>query len=368
MRLTLTPLMDTQTSPLLKSFTITAWGYKGALASKFVNGGTGQVGAVGEAPRPEPRRRVRGPPRSQARDRRRAHATDDRRRDRERTPCSRRASRTRRLDACSRESRSSVHSPSPTRSGKSPFGLVGRYDHVKPSVSSTGFATPPPSSNAYHFLIGRPVLRSDPEGAAGARLSGSARGGQRCVERAAEPEQGLLRALRHQLLTATRMVSRGHARARERRPAIGLQEHPGERRLPAADPVDHSLRRRTHLNPRTSPRDAPRRTTAGTRRSASRARSERASGSCPSRRRRGASRRADRVEAWRLRSGSRDRRGAAGRRPSRRVCPQGRAWPSRRRFRESAAVQSSREPSPLKVCSNARHPWQRTARRETTVV
>ena len=30
---------------------------------------------------------------------------------------------------------------------------MGRYDHVKPSVSSTGFATPPSSSNAYHVLI-----------------------------------------------------------------------------------------------------------------------------------------------------------------------------------------------------------------------
>ena len=48
-RLTLTPLLNTAASSLLQTFTITAWGYKGAAASGFVNGGTGQVGAVGEA-------------------------------------------------------------------------------------------------------------------------------------------------------------------------------------------------------------------------------------------------------------------------------------------------------------------------------
>ena len=32
-----------------RRFTITAWGYKGATASTFVNGGMGQVGAVGDA-------------------------------------------------------------------------------------------------------------------------------------------------------------------------------------------------------------------------------------------------------------------------------------------------------------------------------
>src|SRR5215218_4083500 len=49
LRLTLTPLANTPASSLLQTFTITAWGYKGATASTFVNGGVGQVGAVGEA-------------------------------------------------------------------------------------------------------------------------------------------------------------------------------------------------------------------------------------------------------------------------------------------------------------------------------
>jgi hypothetical protein len=39
-------------------------------------------------------------------------------------------------------------------SGKSSVGLVGRYDHVSPTTSTTGFATAPSTSNAYHTLIG----------------------------------------------------------------------------------------------------------------------------------------------------------------------------------------------------------------------
>jgi hypothetical protein len=45
-RLTLTPLANSD-SPLLRTATLSAWGYKGALASRFVSGGAGQVGSVG---------------------------------------------------------------------------------------------------------------------------------------------------------------------------------------------------------------------------------------------------------------------------------------------------------------------------------
>src|SRR5258708_17941622 len=48
-RLSLTPLANNKDMPLLQTFTITAWGYKGATASAFVNGGTGQNGPIGEA-------------------------------------------------------------------------------------------------------------------------------------------------------------------------------------------------------------------------------------------------------------------------------------------------------------------------------
>ena len=40
-----------------------------------------------------------------------------------------------------------------TASGRSPFGVVARYDHVKPTVKTNGFASPPAASNGYHNLI-----------------------------------------------------------------------------------------------------------------------------------------------------------------------------------------------------------------------
>ena len=49
-RLSLTPLMGSMSVPaLFRTFTLTGWAYKGALASKFANGGAGQVGPIGEA-------------------------------------------------------------------------------------------------------------------------------------------------------------------------------------------------------------------------------------------------------------------------------------------------------------------------------
>jgi hypothetical protein len=45
-RLTLTPLANS--GGLLSTLAVTAWGYKGAIASRFVAGGAGQVGSVGE--------------------------------------------------------------------------------------------------------------------------------------------------------------------------------------------------------------------------------------------------------------------------------------------------------------------------------
>ena len=45
-RLTLTPLANSK--GLFSTAAITAWGYKGAIASRFVAGGAGQVGTVGE--------------------------------------------------------------------------------------------------------------------------------------------------------------------------------------------------------------------------------------------------------------------------------------------------------------------------------
>ena len=47
-RLTLTPWAS-NADGLLKTLSLSAWAYKGALASRFVSGGTGQVGTVGDA-------------------------------------------------------------------------------------------------------------------------------------------------------------------------------------------------------------------------------------------------------------------------------------------------------------------------------
>lgn len=47
-RVTVRPLAGNRTSPV-RSLALSAWGYKGATASRFVSGGPGQVGSVGEA-------------------------------------------------------------------------------------------------------------------------------------------------------------------------------------------------------------------------------------------------------------------------------------------------------------------------------
>ena len=47
-RVTVRPWRTHTTSPL-RGVALSAWGYKGAIASRFVNGGPGQVGTVGEA-------------------------------------------------------------------------------------------------------------------------------------------------------------------------------------------------------------------------------------------------------------------------------------------------------------------------------
>jgi hypothetical protein len=47
-RVTVRPWRSRAASPL-RGVALSAWGYKGAIASRFVNGGTGQTGAVGDA-------------------------------------------------------------------------------------------------------------------------------------------------------------------------------------------------------------------------------------------------------------------------------------------------------------------------------
>jgi hypothetical protein len=152
-RLSLTPLANQTDLPLLQTFTLTGWGYKGATASTFVNGGAGQIGPVGEAL-----------------DRSRAGVfvgiKDPRlvlggefavRRDGgdagQNTLASPRTGTT-----TSGQLFSALTQIRPfaftNGTGKSPFGLVARYDKVSPSTSTSNVAVPPPTSNSYHTLIG----------------------------------------------------------------------------------------------------------------------------------------------------------------------------------------------------------------------
>ena len=48
-RLAITPFAANKDMPFLNGFVVAPWVYKGALASKFAQGGTGQVGAIGSA-------------------------------------------------------------------------------------------------------------------------------------------------------------------------------------------------------------------------------------------------------------------------------------------------------------------------------
>jgi hypothetical protein len=152
MRLTLTPLMNTPASSLLQTFTITAWGYKGATASTFVNGGVGQVGAVGEA---LDRSRagllvgIRDPKLVLVGELTQRHDGAEAGLNTALSPRVELTSTGRMLSGFT------VVRPFAfaSETGKSPFGLVGRYDHVKPTATTTGFITAPSSSNAYHFLI-----------------------------------------------------------------------------------------------------------------------------------------------------------------------------------------------------------------------
>ena len=151
-RLTLTPLLNSSSASLVQAFTITAWGYKGATASAFVNGGTGQVGAVGE-----------GLDRSRAgifvgiRDPRLVIGGELAQRHDEAETGLNTALAPRVKTSTTGRLLSGVALIRPlafaNASGKSPLGIVGRYDRVTPTVRTTGFTTPPSSSNAYHTLI-----------------------------------------------------------------------------------------------------------------------------------------------------------------------------------------------------------------------
>jgi hypothetical protein len=151
-RLSLTPLANSSASSLLQTFTITAWGYKGATASSFVNGGTGQVGAVGEA---LDRSRagvfvgIRDPKLVIGGELAQRHEGGETGQNTPLVPRVETTTTGRMLSGLTLVRPLAFANAS----GKSPLGLVARYDRITPTVRTTGFTTAPSSSNAYHTLI-----------------------------------------------------------------------------------------------------------------------------------------------------------------------------------------------------------------------
>ena len=153
LRLSLTPLANAS-SALLQTFTVTGWGYKGATASAFVNGGPGQQAPVGEA-----LDRSRGGVFVGLKDPRLILGAElsQRHEGGEQGANTTLAPRTRTEITGRLASAFTVVRPLAFlhESGKSPWGIVARYDAVKPSASTTGYMVPaaPATSNAYHVLI-----------------------------------------------------------------------------------------------------------------------------------------------------------------------------------------------------------------------
>ena len=153
LRLSLTPLANNTDMPLLNTFTISAWGYKGSTASGFVNGGAGQVGAVGEA---LDRSRaglfvgIRDPKLVLAAELAQRHDGGELGANTLLSPRTTTEVTGRVLSAFTVVRPLAFGDPA----GKSAFGVVARYDRVLPSASTTGFVTPPSTDNSYHNIIG----------------------------------------------------------------------------------------------------------------------------------------------------------------------------------------------------------------------
>ena len=151
-RLSLTPLATRTNRVLVQNFTITGWGYKGAVASSFVNGGVGQVGPVGES---LDRSRagvfvgVRDPRLILGGELAFRHDELDVGANTAVAPRTESGSTGRLLSGLTQ-----IRPLAFTNgTGRSPFGIVARYDHVSPSIRTTDVAAPPSTSNSYHNLI-----------------------------------------------------------------------------------------------------------------------------------------------------------------------------------------------------------------------
>jgi hypothetical protein len=154
-RLSVTPLANNKEYPLLQTFTLTGWGYKGATASAFVNGGAGQVGAIGE-----------GLDRSRAgvfiglKDPRLVLGGEFAQRHEDGETGANTVASSRGLSETTGRVLSAFTVVRPfaftSASGKSAFGLVARYDRVTPTAATTSViigGTAPSTANAYHTVI-----------------------------------------------------------------------------------------------------------------------------------------------------------------------------------------------------------------------
>ncbi|MEP6618998.1 MAG: hypothetical protein ABJE47_06785 [bacterium] len=147
-RLTLTPLANNKDMPLLNTFTVSAWGYKGATASACVVAGacatSGQVGEALDRSRAGVLVGIKDPRLVLAAEYAQRHE------DGELTPTT---TRTKTEITGHLLSAFTVVRPFAfmDASGKSPFGIVARYDMVTPNATNVGFTTT--TDNAYHTAI-----------------------------------------------------------------------------------------------------------------------------------------------------------------------------------------------------------------------
>jgi hypothetical protein len=152
MRVSLTPLATRDVSPLFKNFTLTGWAYRGATASTFVNGGAGQNGAIGDA-----LARNRAGLFTGIRDQRLVLGAEVAQRTDEGDVGDNTNASPRALSRLTARLLSGIFLIRPlafqSADGKSPFGIVTRYDRVNPMAKSSGFVQPTVSSDAYHTLI-----------------------------------------------------------------------------------------------------------------------------------------------------------------------------------------------------------------------
>ncbi len=146
-RLSLTPLANQTDMPLLQTFTVTAWGYKGATSSSFVTAGVGDAIDRSRAGLlvgiKDPRLVIAGEF-AQRHEGGEQGATATTRTTTEVTG---------RMLSGYTQLRPFAFA---NASGKSPFGVVARYDAVTPASSTRGYVAPaaPATDNAYHVFIG----------------------------------------------------------------------------------------------------------------------------------------------------------------------------------------------------------------------